>query len=61
MAVLLILLIAFWLKYWKKLVLKKILSGGIKYYCKIKNHAWGTTTNYFKIEKGTRQGDPISA
>ena len=21
----------------------------------------GTTTNYFKLEKGTRQGDPISA
>ena len=21
----------------------------------------GTTTNYFKLERGTRQGDPISA
>ena len=43
------------------MVLKKILSSGLKYYYKIKIVNGGTTTNYFKLEKDTRQGDPISA
>ena len=46
------------------MVLKKILSCWIKTLqqnqesCIINAE---TTTNYFKLEKGTRQGDPISA
>ena len=45
--------------------MKKILSSGLKNIL-LQNQEpcivnGGTTTNYFKFEKGTREGDPISA
>ena len=41
------------------MALKSILSNEYKSkFCVINR---GTTTNYFKLERGTRQGNPISA